>query len=216
MRISFYRFLFYSLLYLHGKKDGTDWMPDLAAQEQSYKSITQEGHFHPDDKEMVVVSPHQSKVISLEAKKLLFKLELLRESEDSATYRASPDLPLRMKVAFKKQQARVSLKKTSVNSISELELGPRHLRTVPSRPLLVAKQPLQGTRRSAERDERDEVQGVKQAATLLTTKVSVFRRVDDEVDLAGVNLVRFSHPAAADCCLAQSRVRTRRIPCLGR
>jgi hypothetical protein len=54
VRISFYRFLFYSLLYLHTKKENLESNPAMEALEQSYQAITQEGHFHPDDKDMVV------------------------------------------------------------------------------------------------------------------------------------------------------------------
>ena len=58
VRISFYRFLYYSLLYLHTKKGVNDELIDLDAMEHDYKTITREDHFHPDDKDMVVRASH--------------------------------------------------------------------------------------------------------------------------------------------------------------
>lgn len=59
VRISFYRFLFYSLIYLHSKKAGAEVEADLEALEQNYKNIGLEGHSYLDDKEMVVKSASQ-------------------------------------------------------------------------------------------------------------------------------------------------------------
>jgi hypothetical protein len=113
----------------------------------------------------------------------------MKDSEDSNSVRPTADLPLRLKVAFKKQQAAAHRQKNSVCSASEIDLIPKSVKNGLHRTYLATKTPLQGNRRSADREERDEVLGVKPKTHLLTTKVSVFRKFEDEIDLSGLNLV---------------------------
>lgn len=57
VRISFYRFLYYSIGYLHSKKPSSELRVDGGALDQAYSSISKIAQYQIDDKELVVVSP---------------------------------------------------------------------------------------------------------------------------------------------------------------
>lgn len=54
VRISFYRFLYYSIAYLHSRKPSVDLSIDEASLHMAYKSIAMTSQFQVDDKELVV------------------------------------------------------------------------------------------------------------------------------------------------------------------
>lgn len=146
---------------------------------------------------------------------MLVKLEAMSEADDMSSHRPTADLPLRMKVAIKKQMRQAARKKASIASASEAEQMLKVQKIPTGRQFSGAKQPLQNQKKIGEREELDDVLGVRSSGNILTTKVSIFRKLEEEIELGDVNRVVCSHPASALCCLAQPGVRPRGIQRLG-
>ena len=74
---------------------------------------------------------------------------------------------------------------------------PRNQKLGPNKHMSSVKTPLQLGRRAAEREDNDEVLGVKPLSTGLTTKASIYRKFEEEIDVKGVDRVAAVHPATS-------------------